>query len=1196
MATHGDNETLRDVSNKPITKRKRTRIPANNNTVCEDNSKSSDVAIDDDETQLTQNDKDDRGQKRVKLSPQSSEVEQHAPIRSKYFSSAPQSSFSQLTDSVEAKSLSIQSEMSTPAASQTVFNECFVCKQSFATFTVDQRETHINHCLDQQATEDYMRRNKISPSKFIKTDAVTCTICNKDLTFYSERRRSQHIERCCTIKEEEAKPKKSTLIIKSNKPKRTAKKKEFSPQQDEETQQAMNTTASDDSTCLYTCFVCKKNITGLGVRARIKHLKLCAKLHNINQVDVKKMLELQKEQHKANADKEKQLNKKRKRKADEDEDLEQSKGRPAPKKQLKKTVLDDDDDELSKDSDVIDSNNPFGMFRFDKPAVAMSGSTNTADALEQVYSVAEWLTFLGMHQYIDLFVQNGFDTLDVCTELEQDDISFVSKAGHRKRILIAAKQLKQMIILRGKREIRRHNHELEAQKRQKEQQRREVIRSKAILHTEENDDTEVAPLLQTEFRKSPEEIAKQLRTEINSKDVEKSPVAKKIAPESESESEDETEDEDEKCATQPMQKSKFAPSTPLRTSNKPVSLLHLAKLSTPPRMSQITNPTQLKREPTPEPIENKPEEDLVISSLEEEEAKIVAMINNDWMSQKESKEKQMDVSVVSVNTDTTPIKLQLNMSDFISDTPAAATTTEEQAPIQPNNDSLLDVDIFTGILSQPVQSKERKSEESQYDDDGRSQSPDLFEDHSSDSDEEDEMMVRRRKSKDTPQDDLLLQLDDNMADIEGETKPIEPVSIPVDEPPTSSLDFCEEAKRQEENNHDNVCDVSNEDDNNNKVEEVKDCGEDADTIQDRYMNGCTQHVTDFCDKVKAMYDELKLNLITMTEKRDQDVSNCVGSSQPCLPDFELEKLCDLFTVKKAHVITTENWTDYIDMPYSSSQQNDHAESDYEGAIEYYNYSTQITESRTRPYSDSESEKGNSAPTVLFTQEDSSTKRKDTESRTASSQEVVEIITDDEMPETISRSKSPEKIKNNEKTKAAKKKKTDKPKSKKGKKESLPKVPLTLITTNHDDDTSFYHTQEKQDLESENDERDLSDSDSETRIINWGKKNELREKLVNNVMGANSTQSQNTRKGLQLRKKKPEKDESSSGSDQEAAKTRKKRKNPSSSQKSNAENVPDFDAMSIQQLKTLLSQYGVKAGTKSFMVEKLKQIHAAIQQR
>lgn len=362
-----------------------------------------------------------------------------------------------------------QTQLPSISSQQTIFNECFVCKQNFVNFTVEQRESHINHCLDQQASEDYLKKKGFVDAENIAnlklTQSVTCCVCHKDITFYSETRRTQHVERCCEKESDQStnnkKSRKATVIIKSNRP---PKKKEHVKDDNSvvlddknEDQNSQHSETNDEKISpdqpSYMCFVCKKDIITLGVRARIKHLKLCAKLHNIKQNDIKKMLEMQKEQHKMNANKEKHAPKKKRKRKIEDETIEDKSSKIQANGKNKFIVHEDDGDSDFKKSDD-DNNadkpkeiNPFDMFRFDKSTITVATSSRSSNtALEQVSTVPEWLTLLEMDQYIDSFIQNGFDTLDICTEIEQEDLTFISKAGHRKHILLAAKQLSKLIF------------------------------------------------------------------------------------------------------------------------------------------------------------------------------------------------------------------------------------------------------------------------------------------------------------------------------------------------------------------------------------------------------------------------------------------------------------------------------------------------------------------------------------------------------------------------------------------------------------------------------------------------------------------------------------------------------------------------------------------------------------------------------
>jgi hypothetical protein len=1079
---------------KKVGKRKRTRIPAV--TAKEWDS------TDDDETQLTQDDKTNRGTKKLRLSPQSTEYEtKNNSKKSKYFSN------SQLSDDelIVVVSQAVNTQVET----------CVVCKTSFANFSVEKRTTHINHCLDQQASEDYLKKAKLTGhfSTPEEDDTIKCVICDKDITKYPEKLRAEHVDACCKKTEK----KKSTLTIISNSrtKKLNLKPKEPTPVPIEApSEPPVQTSATgDDLDNLYSCFVCKKNITSLGIRARIKHLKLCAKLHNIQQNDVKRMLELQKEQHKANADKEKQIARRRKRKTEPDAELDLQPRAKVPK--AKKKIIDDDETSIE---DNASDGNIFNMFKFGKSNTA-SGTVQDSAQLEQLQDVDEWLAFLGMIEYASLFSQNGYDTLEVCAEMEQDDLTFISKAGHKKRILLAAKQLKQVTILKHKRDFRRQQHELEMQQKKEEQERREAAKSRMLLQKQKEVQAQNAPLLQTEYRKSSEEIAQQLREEFETK-IPASPVHNSDAEDVEELS---SEEEQPVAATQPMSKSRFAPKTPPRNI-KPGGLFQLAKLGTPKKATQSPMSTPPKQEQEVPIAVDKTDDDFNFSSLGEEEAQIVAQVNDEWMSFRDDIE-PANVSVSSEFTEPTPIKLQLDesVSNIVLSPP---TKSQEVSSID-----------FAKTDDDNIKSQNME-EESQE----RPDSPELFEDDPY-SDESDTEPVMKRKS---------VQSYSPVPDFDSEFSPFDSDMADSNEqndafaPSVSELDSATK--------HDAVVEPK-----------------DADKVQEEYIDNCAKDVDEFKEKVKAMYAELSKKLEEKTQQRDKIINTCAGSSQLYVPDFTLDPLHELFITEKPEAPdTTEDWADCID--WNQATRHTSPKVSYGGRNSDFGncgYSTQAVDTAT--LSDSESEKGYSP--LVFTQPPSPARKPLILSQEKPASQVVEIPSeDDDDSQRPSTQEVPKKVQ-----KEKPKKKATEPKKTKTKKKTKAKVPLETEIVSQDNEASFYHTQEKENTPSDDDEYDLSDSDSETRVINWKKKHELREKLVNNVMGTSQVE---PKKKLILRK------EDSNKSSKPAASS-------SSSQKS--KELPDFDSMSIDQLKTLLSQYGVKSGPRKFMIEKLSQIHSAMHQ-
>src|SRR3989338_4736761 len=105
-----------------VGKRKRTRIPAVKVKEWE--------LTDDDETQLTQDDKSNRSNKKVRLSPQSNDSEtKNNSKKSKYFSNS--------QPSTDEEPVVVQSQIPSQSKSYAEVETCLVCKTSFASFSLD---------------------------------------------------------------------------------------------------------------------------------------------------------------------------------------------------------------------------------------------------------------------------------------------------------------------------------------------------------------------------------------------------------------------------------------------------------------------------------------------------------------------------------------------------------------------------------------------------------------------------------------------------------------------------------------------------------------------------------------------------------------------------------------------------------------------------------------------------------------------------------------------------------------------------------------------------------------------------------------------------------------------------------------------------------------------------------------------------
>lgn len=107
--------------------------------------------------------------------------------------------------------------------------KCLVCNQSLVFLGYEEREEHVNKCLD---------ANKLS------TQSYVCEICSKDLTSYNTEKRAQHVNRCL---DQFQKDNIENIIPKS------IDSNEF------------------------VCPICSKDVSHLVVKQRMAHVKTCAK-------------------------------------------------------------------------------------------------------------------------------------------------------------------------------------------------------------------------------------------------------------------------------------------------------------------------------------------------------------------------------------------------------------------------------------------------------------------------------------------------------------------------------------------------------------------------------------------------------------------------------------------------------------------------------------------------------------------------------------------------------------------------------------------------------------------------------------------------------------------------------------------------------------------------------------------------------
>jgi hypothetical protein len=135
-----------------------------------------------------------------------------------------------------------------------------------------------------------------------------------------------------------------------------------------------STTQSEEETNP-ECVICHKNISTLQQKAKINHLKLCAKLKKLKPKEVLELLEMYKK---------KQKNK-------------------------KETTV-----QVTKPQDPLDDF--IEEYKFNPNAVR-SLNLKIQQLPLAPKTVEQWLNSLNMSEYVDTFISNGYDTLEVCCEV-----------------------------------------------------------------------------------------------------------------------------------------------------------------------------------------------------------------------------------------------------------------------------------------------------------------------------------------------------------------------------------------------------------------------------------------------------------------------------------------------------------------------------------------------------------------------------------------------------------------------------------------------------------------------------------------------------------------------------------------------------------------------------------------------------------
>jgi len=255
-------------------------------------------------------------------------------------------------------------------------------------------------------------KNEVLESKKKESSNKSCFVCEKSLISLNEIEVERHLNICLDRKsalelakkleeeEEDASKEKCTdcgvdLSLYSEKRKeqhleKCKKKKE----------------KVEEKTC--PCVICFKDISSLAQRSKISHVKLCAKVQKLTTKEIKEIITNLKNENSKKSQKKKEIK---------------------PKNDEKENLLEgiDLDDSL------------FEEYKYD-PKLKGQKEIPITDL-----TVQSWLDQNGLSQYVENFFNNGFDTLEVCSEIKKEDIDKeleIKLSGHVKKLTLAVKQLK----------------------------------------------------------------------------------------------------------------------------------------------------------------------------------------------------------------------------------------------------------------------------------------------------------------------------------------------------------------------------------------------------------------------------------------------------------------------------------------------------------------------------------------------------------------------------------------------------------------------------------------------------------------------------------------------------------------------------------------------------------------------------------
>lgn len=316
-------------------------------------------------------------------------------------------------------------------------------------------ELHINECLDRKTAIDLAK--KIEEEDVFKEE---CPVCHLDITLYNKKRKEQHLEKC--------------------------KKKEIENQK------------KDEEMAANICVICKKDMNGLNQKSKISHIKLCAKVQKLKPKEVKEMIEKIKSENKNQPSK--------------------------PVNNKKEESIEEIKEGISLDDSI------FEEYKYEPKA-----KNSNVQTLPQ--TVQEWLSQIGLTQYLDIFLNNGFDSLEVCSEITKEDIEKemdIKLIGHVKKLVIEIKKLKKNLLIQKESSrlqdtikkplrsalpsiIKETEPKKKEPEKKKEGKKKKKEDKKKSEKEEKEEETKFVPLLQIEKRRSNTEIARELLSDIESK-------------------------------------------------------------------------------------------------------------------------------------------------------------------------------------------------------------------------------------------------------------------------------------------------------------------------------------------------------------------------------------------------------------------------------------------------------------------------------------------------------------------------------------------------------------------------------------------------------------------------------------------------------------------------------------------------------